>query len=78
MNKAFGPRVVLVMGVVLAAVPFGTDSLLAQSRRFKSDVDLIERKSKVMRRTKAMPLCVGERSARCRAPSAARLDAICV
>ena len=35
MNKAFGPRVVLVMGVVLAAVPFGPDSLLAKSRRSK-------------------------------------------
>ena len=33
MSKAFGPRVVLVMGVVLAAVPFRPDSLLAQSRR---------------------------------------------
>ena len=31
-----------------------------------------------MRRTKAMPLCVGERSARCRARSTARLDACCV
>ena len=41
MNKAFGPRVALVMGVVLAAVPFGPDSLLAQSRRFTSDVELV-------------------------------------
>jgi hypothetical protein len=29
MNTAFGPRMVLVMGVVLAAVSFGPDSLLA-------------------------------------------------
>ena len=41
MNKAFGPRVVLVVGVVLAVVPFGPDSLLAQSRRFKSGVELV-------------------------------------
>ena len=41
MNKALGPRVVLVMGVILAAVPFGPDSLLAQSRRFKSGVELV-------------------------------------
>jgi Mg-chelatase subunit ChlD len=38
MNKAVGPRVVLVVGVVLAALPFGPDSLLAQSRRFRSGV----------------------------------------
>jgi VWFA-related protein len=41
MNKAFGPRVVLVVGVVLAALPFGPDSLLAQSRRFTSGVELV-------------------------------------
>jgi len=41
MNKAFGTRVVLVAGVVLAAVPFRPDSLLAQSRRFKSGVELV-------------------------------------
>ena len=41
MSKAFGPHVVLVMGVVLAAVPFGRDSLLAQSRRFTSGVELV-------------------------------------
>ena len=34
MNKAFGPHVVLVMGVVLAVVSFGPHSLLAQSRPF--------------------------------------------
>ena len=41
MNKAFGTRVVLVAGVVLAAVPFRPDSLLAQSRRFTSGVALV-------------------------------------
>jgi hypothetical protein len=41
MNKAFGPRVVLVVGVALAAVPFRPDSLLAQSRRFTSGVELV-------------------------------------
>ena len=41
MNKAFGTRVVLVAGVVLAAVPFRPDSLLAQSRRFTSGVELV-------------------------------------
>jgi Ca-activated chloride channel family protein len=41
MNKAFGPRVVLVAGVVLAALPFGPDSLLAQSRRLRSGVELV-------------------------------------
>ena len=41
MNKAFGPRVVLVVGVVLAALPFRPDSLLAQSRRFKTGVELV-------------------------------------
>ena len=41
MNKAFVPRVALVMGVVLAAAPFGPDSLLAQSRRFRSGVELV-------------------------------------
>ena len=41
MNKAFGPRIVLAVGVVLAAVPFGPDSLLAQSRRFTSGVELV-------------------------------------
>ena len=41
MNKAFGTRVVLVAGVVLAAVPFQPDSLLAQSRRFTSGVELV-------------------------------------
>jgi Ca-activated chloride channel family protein len=41
MNKTFGPRVLLVMGVVLAAVPCGPDSLMAQSRRFKSVVELV-------------------------------------
>jgi Ca-activated chloride channel family protein len=41
MNKAFGPRVVLVVGIVLAAVPFWPDSLLAQSPRFKSGVELV-------------------------------------
>jgi Ca-activated chloride channel homolog len=41
MNKACGTRVVLVAGVVLAAVPFRPDSLLAQSRRFTSGVELV-------------------------------------
>jgi hypothetical protein len=41
MIKAFGPRVVLVAGVVLAAVPFWPDSLLAQSRIFTSGVELV-------------------------------------
>jgi Ca-activated chloride channel family protein len=41
MNKAFGPRVVLVLGAVFAAVLFGRDSLLAQSRTFKSGVELV-------------------------------------
>jgi Ca-activated chloride channel homolog len=41
MNRAFGPRGVLVVGVVLAALPFRPDSLLAQSRRFKSGVELV-------------------------------------
>ncbi len=41
MNKAFGPHVVLVMGVVLAVVSFGPHSLLAQSRRFTSGVELV-------------------------------------
>src|SRR5688572_31417115 len=41
MNKAFGPRMVLMVGVLLAAVPFGSDSLLAQSRRFRSGVELV-------------------------------------
>ena len=41
MNKPFGRRMVLVMGVVRAAVPIGPDSLLAQSRRCKSGVELV-------------------------------------
>ena len=41
MNTAFVPRVALVMGVVLAAVPFAPDALLAQSRRFRSGVQLV-------------------------------------
>jgi Ca-activated chloride channel family protein len=41
MNKAFGSHVVLVVGVVLTALYFGPDSLLAQSRRFKSGVELV-------------------------------------
>ena len=41
MNKAFGPHLVLVMGVVLAVVSFGPHSLLAQSRRFTSGVELV-------------------------------------
>jgi hypothetical protein len=49
MNKAFRPRVVLV-GVVLAALPFAPDSLLAQSRRFKSGVELVPLTSLVSNR----------------------------
>jgi Ca-activated chloride channel homolog len=41
MNKTVVPRVALVIGVVLAAVPFGPDSLQAQSRRFTSGVELV-------------------------------------
>jgi Ca-activated chloride channel homolog len=41
MNKGFRTRVVLVVGVVLAAVPFRPDSLQAQSRRFTSGVELV-------------------------------------
>jgi hypothetical protein len=41
MNKTSGPRVVLAMGVVFAALAFGPDSLLAQSRRFKSVVERV-------------------------------------
>ena len=41
MNKAFGSRVVLAVGVVLAALPFRLDSLLAQSRRFTTGVELV-------------------------------------
>jgi Ca-activated chloride channel homolog len=41
MKKAFGPRVVLVAGVVLAALPLGPESLLAQQRRFRSGVELV-------------------------------------
>lgn len=41
MNNAFGTRVVLVASVVLAAVPFRPDSLLAQSGRFTSGVELV-------------------------------------
>ena len=40
MNKAFG-RVVLAVGVVLAVLPFRPDSLLAQSRRFTTGVELV-------------------------------------
>ena len=41
MNKAFVPRLALVMGVVLAAAPFAPGSLLAQSRTFRSGVQLV-------------------------------------
>ena len=41
MNKAFGRGAILLVGVVLAAVPFGSDSLLAQSLRLQSGVELV-------------------------------------
>jgi hypothetical protein len=41
MRDAFGRRIILVVGVVLATVFSGPDSLLAQSPMFKSGVELV-------------------------------------